>query len=300
MRLNKLVLHCYNLQKEKGVRNPLDDFIRDVNPIILSTCMRHIYVFDPSQIEASSLEDLLSFLDKPRLHQAKIQYDCLEGIEGYSFLLMWAIGALNKNKFLEDHRVLEALRKTCRDYEGKHSGKKKESYQINKKFLNALLLDANRLHKVLLTDFTIKDKSIQEKLAISEQFKAACDQCAEMRDKNFLDNLPLFDYRHFFSKRFDLLLAIKQALEGAKENLNHKLMQKNAKKDKQSLRFFSKDLDNPHSQQEQIELKISNLEKLLLNLDSLIQESAEYDNESITPEVSNADESKHSLLRCAV
>ena len=135
MRLTRLVLHLYHFTKEKGGNCPLDDFIRDINPIILSTCMRHIYVFDESQVKEhpETLKKLLTYLDTPRQHQSPIKYDYLNnGVAAYSFLLLWSIGALNKDKVLQDDRVLNAIRKTYLQYEQAKAGKKYTAFVKNK------------------------------------------------------------------------------------------------------------------------------------------------------------------------
>ncbi|MGQ3889815.1 hypothetical protein ACQUW5_12390 [Legionella sp. CNM-1927-20] len=284
MRLNKLVLHLYNFQKEKGCRSPLDDFICNVNPIVLSTCMRHIYVFDQSQLEGQQdvLNKLLTFLETPREYQTKIEYDYLSGIEAYSFLLLWSIGALNKNKPLDDHRVLDSIRKVCLEYERSSSGKKKMTYQVNKKFLNAFLLDAKRMHQALLDNLDIlKEESQGETAPIIKKFKHASKQCAQMRDNDFLDNLPVFNYSYFLLEESELFLKIQQNLEEVKDNLQVELSGNHPKKEKKALSFFSNSLEAEKTKREKIKIKISNLDTLILKAKSSLANDA--DNSSSLP-----------------
>ncbi|STX52395.1 Uncharacterised protein [Legionella busanensis] len=278
MYLNKLVLHIYNFQKEKGEKRPLYDFIREVNPIALSTCMRHIYVFDQSQLEGRQdiLNKLLLFLENPREHQAKIKYEYLSGVDAYSFLLLWSIGALNKNKPLDDHRVLASIRQTCFKYETTGSVKKETAYEVNKKFLNHFLLDAKRMHQALLVNLeALKEESRGENTLIIEKFKLACHQCAEIRNNEFLDSLPLFDYSYFLLDKSVLLEKIQQNLREVKDKLSTKLSENRPKKQKNILSFFPNNLEMEKEKQEKIKIKISNLDSLIIKAQSYLVSKAE-------------------------
>ncbi|WP_131782407.1 hypothetical protein [Legionella gresilensis] len=308
MYLNKLVLHLYNFQKEKGEKSPLDDFIREVNPIVLSTCMRHIYVFDESQLEGRQpiLNKLLLSLKNPREYQAKIEYDYLSGIEAYSFLLLWSIGALNKNKPLDDHRVLDSIRKICLEYEKTGSVKKKVTYEINKKFLNHFLLDAKRMHQVLLDKLKVlKEESHGENAPIIEKFKLASYKCAQVRNSSFLDSLPLFNYSYFLLDEAELFVKIEQNLQEVRGKLSTKLLENRPKKQKKILSFFSDDPDADKETQEKIKIKMSNLDSLILKVRAGVvntEEKIEVDkgNFLLFKEANDVQKTEPELFSCGV
>ncbi|STX29691.1 Uncharacterised protein [Legionella beliardensis] len=281
MRLVCLVLHLDHFNKDKGGRCPLDNFIRDINPIILSTCMRHIYVFDENQVNnyPETLEKLITYLNTPRQHHSPIKYNYLNnGVDAYSFLLLWSIGALNKDKLLQDDRVLNAIRKTYQQYEQAKEGKKQSAFNKNKEFLNCFLLDAKRMHKALI-DFisvdALKEKTPTEKEEIVAQFKEACHKCAEARDSGLLDHLIKFNYTNFLLDSDSLKEMILDNLHAAEESLQHKLEEKNKSPSRLITFFANEELreeqeDLPRKDEEsrqQIALRIADLNTLITSLE---------------------------------
>lgn len=194
--LDKLtVLHLYNYSKPKGKASSLKRFTQQVNPLVLSTCMRHIYLF-PTLDEITkqkALDPLLETLNTPFKGQSLYHYDYLKGKEAYAFLLYWAVGGLNHKNRFNDLRILGDLRKILHAEEQSLRQTSKDAWQDNKETALALRLDA----KLLLGGMAAMSNEWDEE----EQayfIKKACQQCAWARDIGLLDLLPNINYNVFF------------------------------------------------------------------------------------------------------
>ncbi len=86
------IVHIYEYKKESGKRSPVDLFIKDINPIKLSTCMRQIYLFDKhDDVNLDTLHVLVDDIKHaPMSRQCK--FDHFKGAAAYSFILYWLMG----------------------------------------------------------------------------------------------------------------------------------------------------------------------------------------------------------------
>ncbi|MCE0724016.1 MULTISPECIES: hypothetical protein [Legionella] len=211
------LLHLIEYQKPKGEQCSLELFRRRMNPIELSTCMRHLYLFSSEQIEMHSAQyqEILLNLKKPRLHQKLPQLDILEGSEAYRFLLFWVIGGLNNKKPFDDERILGDLRKICRNYETSISPAKKEAWQQNQAVMHALLADARHLLKLTKNiELPLEEKKIL--------LKAVCDHCTWVREQGFFELTPCIDYSSFLDKH-EMVVHLHGILEIVRRKVNIEL-----------------------------------------------------------------------------
>jgi hypothetical protein len=198
MPLNNLqILHIYKYSKPKGQESPLQQFIKKVKPISLSTCMRHVYIFSADQLndKDETLQNLTSQMNNPPPHQCKIAHDYLTGQQAYSFLLFWIVGGLNNKAPFNDQRILGDIRKEFHRIEHGASPRNATTWSYNKYFINSLRADTKHLlHWVSQLDnemeFSIKSTTVRE----------ACDNCSWARDEGFLTFTSVFDYGAFCSK----------------------------------------------------------------------------------------------------
>ena len=188
------LLHIYAFSKPKGERCPLRRFNQVVNPLAISTCMRHIYVYSDAQLEGKeeSLNSLIGKLNDPGQHQALNKYDHLKGREAYAFLLYWVVGGLNNKSPFNDLRILGDLRKTLHTIE--HSNKKSN---INAWFHNKEVANSFRRDSKYLLDWV---KNLPSELELDEKkviVMNACRNCAWAREEGLFDLLTQFDYENF-------------------------------------------------------------------------------------------------------
>ncbi|STY29529.1 Uncharacterised protein [Legionella wadsworthii] len=204
------LLHLYNYQKVKGEQCPLELFKRKINPIELSTCMRHLYLFNESQFEPHAEEFKLTLeqLKTPRLHQKPIEFDALQGAQVYQFLLYWVIGGLNNKKPFDDERILGSVRAICRNYELSLSSIKRETWEQNQPVILALLSDAKHLLKLT----KMVKLPLEEKKAL---LKKVCERCTWVRDLGFFEITPNIDYRAFIDQE-DMMVHLYNILKLAR------------------------------------------------------------------------------------
>ncbi len=193
---NLEILHIYEYQKVSGARDFLESFRREANPIELSTCMRHIYLFNQLQkpAEMDSLTQLLHYLKTPQKYQLSPEHHYLQGEKAYSFLLYWVVGGLHPKKPFDDDRLLGQFRDIYTKYKVSNSPRLKEIYNKNQEIMDLFMIDAKRMHNALLT---IKDRPLEEKKHL---FKQACDNCSWARNNDFLEGISELDYTHFFDE----------------------------------------------------------------------------------------------------
>ncbi|MGM9453196.1 hypothetical protein ACTAZI_07635 [Legionella bozemanae] len=211
------LLHLIDYQKPKGEQCPLELFRRRINPIELSTCMRHLYLFSAGQVEMHNdqYDEILLNLKKPRLHQKSPQLENIEGSKVYRFLLFWVIGGLNKKKPFNDERILGDLRRICRNYEHSTSPAKKEAWQQNQAVMQALLTDAKHLLKLTKNiELPLKEKK--------KLLKTACDHCTWVREQGFFEITPYIDYSSFLDKK-EMAVHLHGVLEIVRKKLNTEL-----------------------------------------------------------------------------
>lgn len=191
------VLHIYQYNKASGQHCPLVQFIKEVSPLIVSTCMRHIYIFTAKQLEnkEESLTNLLHHLKNPGEHQIKSTYDYLEGKEAYTFLLYWVLGGLNPKKPFNDVRILGSLREALYKAESGNSVSKKATWESNKLFAICLRKDSKNLIEWVQT--LPENMTYPEK----EQFiKAVCTRCTWAAEEGLLALFGNFDYSNLVSE----------------------------------------------------------------------------------------------------
>jgi len=195
MSTNELnLLHIYAYSKPKGERCPLRTFNQSVNPLAISTCMRHVYIYTDAQLEGKEgiLSNLIGKLKDPGKHQAPSKYEHLKGSEAYALLLYWVVGGLNNKNPFHDLRILGDLRKTLHTIE--HSKKKSNitSWLHNKEVANSLRRDGKNL-----LDWV---KNLPKDLELDKNKDVvmnACRNCAWAREEGLLDFMTQFDYENF-------------------------------------------------------------------------------------------------------
>lgn len=210
------IIHIYNYIKESGTINPIDMFIKETTPIILSTCMRHIYLFQNEQVGIENKCQLLVSSLQNAPNERKCAFDDLQGSEAYAFLLYWSISALHPKIPFADDRLLGQLRNSIGSYSKTTSKKKADSYSINQKILNALLVDAKNIHKLLIEHHDI---SLEEKKGL---FKTICANCSFARGNGFLDNIHTLDYSIFRDKDV-MVIELEKYLNDTEEKCNKDL-----------------------------------------------------------------------------
>ncbi|CAM2946641.1 Uncharacterised protein [Legionella steigerwaltii] len=211
------LLHLTEYLKPKGEQCPLDQFRKTINPIEISTCMRHLYLFTTQQVEphGEHYNQTLLKLKQPRLHEKLPQIDALEGIEAYQFLLFWVIGGLNKKKPFNDERILGDLRKICRSYEVSPSSSKRETWKQNQATMQALLVDA----KYLLRETKQIELAIEEK---KKNLNKACYHCAWAREQGFFEITPSIDYSCFLDEK-RMITHLYERLEASRKKTKAEL-----------------------------------------------------------------------------
>lgn len=194
---NLHVLHIYQYSKPTGKCCPLAQFTQHVHPLMVSTCMRHIYIFTAEQLQNNedSLLNLEEHLNNPGLHQIKSQYDFLQGSEAYTFLLYWVLGWLNNKKPFDDVRILGNLRSCLRDIETSNSAHKKSAWQANKLFANCLLKDSKYLQEWIQT--LSDNMELPEK---DQLVTATCKRCTWAHEQGLLALFNTFNYANFVSE----------------------------------------------------------------------------------------------------
>lgn len=148
MRFSNLhIVHLYDYQKPEEGQCPLELFVKSVNPVALSTCMRHIYIFTSAQLTGKEqvFDNVITQIQTPQPHKKTAFCEYLQGEQAYQFLLFWSIGGLNKNKLFADERILGDLRKSCTQYEKSNSTKKQKAWKENKTVMLALEMDSKNL-----------------------------------------------------------------------------------------------------------------------------------------------------------
>lgn len=264
------LLHLTEYQKPKGEQCLLELFRRKINPIELSTCMRHLYLFSVEQLEMHSdqYNEILLNLKKPRLHQKSLQLDALEGSEVYRFLLFWVIGGLNNKKPFNDERILGDLRKICRNYELSKSPAKKEAWEQSQAVMKALLTDAKHLLKLTKNiELPLEEKKIL--------LKAACDRCTWVREQGFFEITPCIDYASFLDKK-EMAVHLYRTLEMAHQKVNIELGKVAVEKAPISL-LFSKStnrLQNKLSQIGKLQILLIDEEPSLITTDNLEEDAS--------------------------
>ncbi|WED42545.1 hypothetical protein [Legionella cardiaca] len=204
------LLHLYDYQKTTaGNLDPLSNLKKDFNPLILSTCMRHLYLFSEEQVgeKRDNLENFLREMQTPKLHQKMSKIELLQGTQAYEKLLFWVIGGLNPKKPFNDERILGDLRKTYQSYENTSSPKRKVAWEANKPVILALLADGKNL--LALTKELAKNDNQKELLEI------ACKNCTWARENGFLPFLSTVNYAVFVDQgemiaHFQELLQVKE------------------------------------------------------------------------------------------
>ncbi|KTD41087.1 hypothetical protein [Legionella parisiensis] len=256
------LLHLIDYQKPKGEQCPLELFRRRINPIELSTCMRHLYLFSSGQAETSQYQEILLNLNTPRVHQKVLQLDALEGSQVYRFLLFWVIGGLNNKKPFNDERILGDLRKICRNYEHSPSPAKKEAWEQNQAVLQALLTDAKYLLK--LTKHI--ELPLEEKKLL---LKAVCDHCTWVREQGFFEITPSIDYSSFLDKK-EMVVHLHGVLEIVRQKLDVELSK--IAVDKAPISFlFSNSANHLQDKLKQID----KLQMLLIDEEPLLRHTTE-------------------------
>lgn len=209
------VLHIYSYSKPKGKPCLLRKFIEEINPLMVSTCMRHIYIFSSSQLEAheAHLEELKTQLTNPGEHQARSEYDHLRGEDAYAWLLYWVIGGYNKKKLFDDPRILGDLRATLRKYEISHKSAWCTAWSSNKEIVIALRTDGKYLLE-WVKHLPPKLKN-EEKI---EMLREACALCTQLRKQGLLPFLTGFDYSSLTSET-----RMWEAIEEKLDDMENKL-----------------------------------------------------------------------------
>ncbi|MDI9817846.1 MULTISPECIES: hypothetical protein [unclassified Legionella] len=202
-----IILHLYDYQKPEGSSCPVTQFKKTVNPLALSTCMRHIYVFSTKQLPNEALiPSLMAQLKTSHPHQKLPQVDVCYGKEAYAKLLLWSIGGLNNKKPFNDPRILGDLRQFCFSYsKAPANSQKNQAWNFNKKIMDALLTDSKRLLELA--------NSLQEPLEIKRRLlQTACERCAWARDENYLAIINSFEYGNFLTQE-KMLVHLKVKLD---------------------------------------------------------------------------------------
>ncbi|CEK09534.1 hypothetical protein [Legionella hackeliae] len=213
-----LLLHIYDYQKPVGATCPLELLKKGANPLLLSTCMRHFYLFSSEQLgENKSLpEVIMNTIHTPTAHQKIPLCELFRGRKAYEILLFWSIAGLNPKKPFDDERILGDLRKICTGYEKTPSPIKQEAWRYNKKIMLGLLTDAKHLLELTkqLSGIPLQDR---KSLLIT-----ACTNCAWARDNGFMPFLSFSDY-DIFLDRNKMIAHLTELLEGRKEKAHEKL-----------------------------------------------------------------------------
>ncbi|KTD23752.1 Uncharacterised protein [Legionella lansingensis] len=212
------VLHVYDYQKREGAQCPIQRLIKEVNPVVLSTCMRHIYVFSEQQVAEKKelLPEIVRTLQTPVLHQKTPHCELLQGNEAYQFLLFWIIAGLNSKKPFADERILADVRKKCRSYESTTSQQKINAWSVNKIVMLALLTDGKHL-------LNVTKKLDEEQHKVKErQLRSACENCTWAREKGFMPLLSTIDYK-VFPEREKMLTHLQEILMLKETKIRQKL-----------------------------------------------------------------------------
>ncbi|KGP64260.1 hypothetical protein EP47_04215 [Legionella norrlandica] len=232
MKLSTLhVIHLYDYQKPEDGKCPVQKLKKTLNPLILSTCMRHLYLFSSEQLNDKELvlKESLEQIRTPYPHQKMPHCDYFQGEEAYEFLLFWVIGGLSPKKPFADERILGDLRKTCNKYESSASPIAKEVWKANKLLMLALLLDSKYL--VALTK-KLSHLPIEEKRL---RLKEVCKNCVWARTQGFMNMLVSIDYEMFLDRE-KMLTHLMEKLEYKKNTIYEELLA--LSENKANLSFF--------------------------------------------------------------
>ncbi len=222
MKLDELhILHIYSYSKPEGEPCLLKRFVQKVNPLAVSTCMRHIYIFSSPQLEAhkTHFEELERQLTNPRKHQARSEYEHIRGEEAYAWLLYWVIGGYNKKKPFDDPRILGDLRATLRSYEISNKRAWSAAWFHNKEIAIALRMDGK--HLVEWVKLLPQELSSEEK---SGMLREACYRCTQLRTRGLLPFLTGFDYSSLSSETI-----MREAIEKQLDFMEKKSQQEHKK-----------------------------------------------------------------------
>lgn len=175
------LLHLCEYRKEAGRQDPLKP-LEQLRPLKLSSCMRHVYLFEKNE---KTLAALKCFLSKREASYFVKSYDILHDDEAYQFLLFWLIGGLNPKQLFSDTRIIGVVRaiwnQVC--YEAASQPLKEQllKHQYLKKAYEKLMVplfeDVSFLGKIIPH---VKEEERDSKL------KLACERCGQLREQGIL------------------------------------------------------------------------------------------------------------------
>lgn len=258
------LLHLVNYQKVKGEHCPIELFKRTINPMELSTCMRHLYLFNADQVgsHTDDYKHTLEKLQKPRLHQTPIQFEAMEANEAYQFLLFWVIGGLNNKKPFDDERILGQVRKISRIYELSPSPYKRETWKQNQAVIQALLTDSKNLLKLT----KMIELPLEEKKSL---LKKVCERCTWVREQGFFEITTNINYATFVDQK-SMMLHLYNVLKSARERIDLEFSKISS--DKKSLCFlFSSSVEKLRDKLKNIEL----LQEILIREEPALKKTDE-------------------------
>lgn len=240
MNISKMMIfHTTNYLKTYDPGKLLEKFTTKVHPVILSTCMRQIRLFEQGE-ENIDIRPYKDIAEKPESENKKtilnlsteIKSDYIKGEEAYSFLIYWTLGALHCSKPFDDDRLLGQLRTIVLEYEYAGSDVKKKVFKKYEKILKDLVIDTTAMHKVLLDK---KHLSEADKEVI---FKQACNNCAWARNLGLLDVIHL-KYEECCNDRNSFIKKCLSALDFSENKLEKNLEKTIKKAARLGLGFFT-------------------------------------------------------------
>ncbi|KTD79419.1 hypothetical protein [Legionella waltersii] len=254
------VIHLYEYQKPESDKCPVEKLKSELNPLVLSTCMRHIYIFSSEQLtgKEQKLEELLKAISTPQPYRKIPHCEHLQGNAAYQFLLYWLIGGKNPKKQFSDERVLGEFRKTCESYKTTKSENKRAAWEANK--YPMLALEADGKHLLQLTN-RLSQCMINEKIALLED---ACKNCTWARSVLIMNITAPLDYEMFTCYE-EMLRGFLTLLQAKKSNI-HKELAKLSENESEFGFFFS---ENPKKLC--LEQKLSDIVRYILFITDELQ-----------------------------
>lgn len=239
---NLYVVHVYNYIKPKGQTDLLTPIEKHCHAVKLSTCMRHIYVFNAEILSSDDTEkaekaksacrDLESFVQLNDQYSSTTILEFYQGENAYSFLLFWMSAGLNPKKMFDDHRILGDVRAVWTALNKSTSLRNQLLVEEYKYFFNDLFIDVIGLLKLVDQFIEMNQETWRDELLVGEakklkheyakELKTACDHCAWTRVNGFLSFIANLDYASFLNNTF--LQEIKLKTEYTKSTLEKKLV----------------------------------------------------------------------------